>query len=164
MMKVISQTTGERALVSDEDFDTVSAFRWWTSATRSSGGGRYFFTQIKGKTVYMHRLILNAEAGIEVDHINGDASDNRRENLRLATRLQNCANRKGYTPVSGFRGVYPQAHGRTWQARISVNRKIINGGNYQNKEDAARRYDEMARLHFGEFAVQNFPHQDGSNQ
>lgn len=157
----IFATNGERALVSSEDYPAVSAHKWWTSADRSLAGGFYFYTQDKGKTVYMHRLILDAPKGIEVDHINGDASDNRRENLRLATRAQNCANRSHYKPKSGFRGVYERKSGRFWQVMISVNGRMMNGGNFPDKIAAARRYDALAREHFGEFAVLNFPENTG---
>ncbi|MBL0320755.1 MAG: HNH endonuclease [Alphaproteobacteria bacterium] len=44
------------------------------------------------KHVYMHRYIMTAKAGQEVDHINGNKLDNRKENLRLASHSQNCKN------------------------------------------------------------------------
>lgn len=156
-MTYIEAVSGERALVSPQDVARLSEHKWQTSSHRSAEGGCYFLTSIGGKTTYMHRLVLNAPADLEIDHINNDASDNRRENLRLATRQQNCANRKGYNPKSGFRGVYPQTNGATWRARISCNGKMITGGNYRTAEEAARKYDQMASDLFGEFAILNFP-------
>lgn len=156
-MRYIIAKNGDMAIVSDEDFHFLSTFKWWTGDKASSGGGKYFFTQIKGKTIYMHRMIMSAGNGVEVDHINSDAADNRRENLRLATRSQNCVNNRRYRPKSGYRGVYQQPKGESYQVKIKVNGKFVRGGNFKDKSAAARRYDELAKRFFGEFAVLNFP-------
>ena len=42
--------------------------------------------------IYLHRLLLDAQAGEEVDHIDGDGLENRRHNLRIVTRLENAQN------------------------------------------------------------------------
>lgn len=150
----LAQITNGLVQISDED-RSVLAHRW--VVVRPDGKKRYATTNIKGRTVYMHRLIMGAKKGQEVDHIDGDGLNNSRENLRIASRSQNCANRKSYKPKSGFRGVYAQPYGQTWQVKISVNGRMIRGGNFSNPEDAALRYDELAREHFGEFATLNFP-------
>ena len=160
-MKEVFAKNGERAIISDEDYPEIARHTWWTSAKRSSNGGFYFFTQVKGKTIYMHRMVMQATRGVEVDHINGDASDNRRDNLRLATRAQNCVNRTDYKPASGYRGVYRQPSGKSWAVKISVGGKFIRGGNFTDKTEAAERYDALASEHFGEFAVLNFPENTG---
>lgn len=141
-------------LLSDEDRHLLS-HKW--RIIRPDGKKAYVSTEINGATAYIHRLILDAQKGQEVDHINGDGLDNRRENLRLATRSQNCANRKGYAPKSGFRGVYQHSNGEGWQVKLSVDGKHIGGGSFSCPEAAARRYDDLAALHFGDFAILNFP-------
>ncbi len=103
----------------------------------------------------LHRLIMNAQPGEIIDHINGDGLDNRRSNLRRCTLSQNsinCARRGGL--ASRFRGVHhlPPA---SWQARIQANRLVINLGTYSSEEDAARAYNRAAIERHGEFARLN---------
>ena len=155
-MKKIMALNGQEASVSDDDFELVSQFRWSASRKKSGKGGYYFLTKKDRKTLYMHRLVMGAVAGQEIDHINGDPSDNRRENLRFCTRGQNSANRS-YSPKSGFRGVYKQPYGNTWQVKICANRKFIRGGNFRDPIEAAKKYDELAVELFGQFATLNFP-------
>lgn len=91
-MKVIELTKGHVAIVDDEDFAQLAQYRW--CVTTNGHGLLYAMRRIGKKPVYMHRVILNASHGIEIDHKNGDTLDNRRSNLRLATRRQNACNKK----------------------------------------------------------------------
>lgn len=87
------------------------------SATLGFAGAGYVTARLGGKKVYVHRVILGAMAGEEVDHINGDKRDNRRSNLRIVTHAQNHQNRDRHPD----RGVcYDKARGR-WKARVTVN-------------------------------------------
>lgn len=146
-------SNGERALVSPEDAALVSVFKWSKLkvgyAQAYMGGGRK-----NPRRVYMHRLIMNAPTGLEVDHINGDKLDNRRENLRLATRKQNSRNLPARAR-SGYRGVAPN-HKR-WAAQITVDGQMHYLGTFNTPEEAALRYDHEARACFGDFARLNFP-------
>jgi len=138
-------------LISEEDRNLL-VYDW--SVVTTSGSKCYVRAQVNGQNVYLHRLIMGAAKGQEVDHINGDGLDNSRANLRLANRSQNCANRRDYRSKSGFRGVYAQPNGKTWQVRISVNNKLVGGGSFSDPEEAARHY--LARQYYGEFATLNF--------
>lgn len=158
-MRRIQAQSGQTAKVSDGDYSFLSQFKWWVVGSDPSCKP-YFVTNLNGKTFYMHRVITGAESGTEVDHINGDPADNRRSNLRLATRQQNCVNRRNYAPSSGYRGVYRDISASRWRVRISVNGENIHGGMFDCKEEAARRYDEMAKEHFGDFAILNFPEEE----
>jgi hypothetical protein len=157
MIKVpLSQ--GKVALIDDEDAPRVLQHKW--TYTRVNQRRAYAQTKIrvgaKQRTLYMHRLILDAPAGELVDHINGNGLDNRRENLRLATVAQNTRNsRQRRGSAAGYKGV--RRRGDKWQARIAVNSKQIHLGVFSSKEEAAQAYDTAAREHFGEFAVLNFP-------
>ncbi|HXH79558.1 HNH endonuclease [Nocardioides sp.] len=149
-------TNGDVALIDDIDLPRVSGLRW--SASRNPHT-TYAITQIDRKTVYLHRLVMDATAGIEVDHKNGDGLDCRRStNLRLATRQQQCANVRAKPSRSGYRCVHAAFwRNDRWQAQIQVNGVTTRGRWRPSPEEAARDYDRMAREHFGEFARLNFP-------
>lgn len=108
--------------------------------------------------LYMHREILGAPKGVDVDHINKDCLDNRRCNLRLATRSQNLANGTPSTQrkVSRFRGVLRKGS-RRWYAEVSVRGTRTRSGPFSTDEQAAIARDAMAREAYGEFATLNFP-------
>lgn len=108
--------------------------------------------------VLLHRFIVGAPDGLEVDHKNGDGLDCRRSNLRLATRTQNAANRsKQWGTVSRFKGVYLNRKTGKWQAQIWCEKKQFRGRIVETEEEAARDYDRLAVIHAGEFASLNFP-------
>ena len=152
----IPLSRGFETLVSPEDAPLAKK-KWYAGTTHPAKtyAMRVEIVDGRKRAVYLHRLIASAGPGQIVDHINGNTLDNRRDNLRLATPQLNCVNRTDYTPASGFRGVTKNGNG--WRAAISVNRQMIYGGNFATKEEAARRYDELAAMHFGSFAVLNFP-------
>lgn len=149
-LAVISLTNGGVALCDPDDEPMLNGYRWSGYLIYKR---MYAMTEVDRKRVYMHRMLL-PEAK-EVDHINRDGLDNRRENLRSCTHSQNIANSEFKPNISGYRGV-SQNHKR-WRAKIKVHGREIYLGNYVTPEEAARVYDEHARLFFGEFAFQNFP-------
>lgn len=108
------------------------------------------------KAIALARLIMAVPDHLHVDHINRNTLDNRRANLRTATPSQNVWNSTKPTSRSGFRGVYPNRHGR-WSARIGVNRKVILLGLFDCPVEAALAYDCAASKLHGEFAIINFP-------
>lgn len=156
MAKLVKCSRDLVAVVDDEDWPLVSRHRWQAHPIRSNYGGFYVKCSKLG---YMHRAILRAPKGMLVDHIDGNGLNNRRSNLRLATRQQNCVNRRrGYTTRSGYRGVYPTDRpNRTWTVEITVNGRRYRLGRFDDKVAAAREYDALALEHFGEYAVLNFP-------
>ena len=129
------------------------------SITRFAGGmsGGYRTIRYQGKACKAHRLawkIMTGEWPLEdIDHKNLDKSDNRWENLRLASRSENCGNKRlGLRNTSGVKGVSWHAHKRRWQAQIKIHGKSIALGTFKTKEEAGAAYVKAAEFHFGEFA------------
>ena len=110
--------------------------------------------------MYLHRRVMNAPAGMLVDHINGNGLDNRRGNLRLATPSQNVCNRVT-TSASGYRGVEAiPDRSKPWRACLYKGKKRTEVGTFDTAEEAARAYDAAAAARYGAFAKLNFPEPD----
>ena len=155
-MKEIPLTRGKIALVDDEDYEAVARYHWCFSC----GYAKRQATLAPKKTamVYMHRLLVGAVKGQEVDHINMNKLDNRRANLRLCTPSQNKANQnRRIDNRSGFKGVCLRKRKMKWEAQIAVGGHNMHLGYFADRIDAARAYDAAAMRHFGEFARLNFP-------
>jgi hypothetical protein len=163
-MKEIILTQGKVALVDDDDFDRVSAYKWFASFRKR---GQAFYarrTDETGKTVELHRFIMRCQKGRVVDHRNGDTLDCRKGNLRMATNIESLRNRgKQSNNKSGFKGVCVRRR-RTkkgitvrWQANIDVNGKQNRVGTFLSAIEAAVAHDAAARELFGPFARLNFP-------
>jgi len=125
-----------------------------TRADRPNGNG-YLNIKLGKTTVLAHRFAWFAMMGAmpewNIDHINGDRSDNRWTNLREASIAQNHIN--GIVRCdneSGFRGVSQKRD--KWHARIKYKGYIINLGNYPSKELAFSAYRKAAQDLYGEFA------------
>lgn len=105
------------------------------------------------KLVLIHRVVLNAPDGVEVDHQNRNPLDNRLANLRPCGRAEsNWNSPRRANNTSGFKGVNFNKESGKWVARIMCHRKSHYLGRYDTPEDAHRAYCEGAiRLH-GEFA------------
>lgn len=154
-------------MVDDEDYATLSIYKW------SLNNGKYATRQIsrKGKMsgdnkhtckqhkVLMHRIITNTLGckDIEVDHIDGNPLNNKRNNLRVCTHSQNMKNIKPYTKrkSSLYKGVTYNKASNKWMASIHSNCDRIYLGLYVTEKMAAVAYNNAARLYHGEFANLN---------
>jgi hypothetical protein len=141
VLQLTSPSLGSfECLIDDSDAELVLPHKWYP--IRSSRGGlvRAVTTAPrKRKTLHLSRLILDAPAGLEVDHINGNTLDNRRENLRLATRSQNEAFKAAPVGASGVRNVYFVAHmkQKPWRVLVMHHGKNRHFGYYATIEEAA---------------------------
>jgi hypothetical protein len=112
----------------------------------------------KYKSVLLHREIMNAPKGIDVDHRFGNGLDNRKRHLRLATESQNSRNRRpSKNGSSKYLGVCWDKQKSRWYAAICHDYKVKYIGRFDSEIDAALAYDEQALLIGGEFARLNFP-------
>ena len=128
------------------------------SEVECSPSHEYMQVQYKGKRQGIHRIVWEMACGpipdgYYVDHVNGDRSDNRVDNLRLATKAENnwnASKRKDNT--SGLKGVYWKRQIQKWGACICVFGKQKHLGFFLTAEDAYQTRVEAERFYFGEFA------------
>jgi len=154
--KYIPLTRGLYAIVDETDYEWLNQWKWCADKKGYAVRG-IILKNGKTKIIKMHRLIMNAPDGADVDHINGKFSDNRRCNLRLCSRQQNLQNRKGYKNKKSckYKGVYKSK--KKWQVLISVNKKLLHIGMYSTSLEGAIAYDKAAIKYHKEFALLNFP-------
>ena len=153
--KEIQLMCGGITVVSPEDYSRLNKYRWHK---RKDDGyaSRTVYEDGKFKTIRLHQEIINIPVGFVTDHINRDRLDNRRSNLRKATRSQNMANSKiPLTNTSGYKGVYYRKEQDRWRASIRVDQEHISLGQYGSPEEAAKAYNDAALKYFGEFASLN---------
>lgn len=139
--KFIPLTQGKVAIVDSEDFEYLNQWKWYCR-------NGYAVRQVKDeessnwrqRTIHMHRVINNTPDDLFTDHINGNRSDNRSQNLRTVTKAENRLNLTNLQKNnrSGFMGVYEQ--GNKWIAEFK--RKKL--GSFSTREQAANAY-KMAR-------------------
>lgn len=142
----IELLNGEIAIVDEEDYFGLSKYIWHLN----SGG-----YVLNNKAERMHRLITKCPRGKEVDHINKNKLDNRKENLRICSRSENNSNRNVFcNNKSGYKGV-DLWYGK-YRAQIKKDGKKTHLGLFSAAEDAARAYDKKAKELFGKFASLNF--------
>lgn len=162
--KQIQLTQGKFAIVDEEDFEFINQWKWCAvrKANKYYATRKYMLSydratkKVKNKTVYMHRLIRSAGIGEEIDHINGDSLDNRKENLRFCTHMENLQNRPVRSIAkSGYKGVTWDKKVKKWFVRCTANNVNIHGGYFLDKDEAARVYNALAIKHHGEFARLN---------
>ena len=120
----------------------------------------YTYVSFKNSRYLLHRIIWLIVTGKwpenEIDHINGIKNDNKLENLREATSVQNkmnCEKRK--RNKSGYKGVSWDKQKQKWRAQISIRGKRLHLGYFDNKGLAAYEYNLAAKKYHGEFAHLN---------
>ncbi len=160
-MREIPLTRGLIAIIDDDDYERLSAYKWYAAKIRN----RFYATRDtweggkKGIPVRMHRDILGLVRGDGKigDHKNRNTLDNQKENLRVVGySLNNHNSNLRRNNPSGYRGVtwYRNKH---WNAQIGSNGKTIYLGRYEDPIEAALAYDRAASERWGDDAILNFP-------
>lgn len=134
-------------IIDKKDYNIVKDYRWKVSQDSNT-----FYVQGrkngKGHPIPIHRVLFNlTDSKTTVDHINGNGLDNRRQNLRVCTQLENNKNAKiRKDNTSGYKGVHKMKN--RYSARIQSNGKRITIGYYDTAEDAAKAYNDYSlKLH-----------------
>lgn len=153
-MKYIPLTQNKQAMVDDEDYEWLNQWKWYISNKGYAiRGVRNVSLPTGYKSISMHRLINNTPDGYETDHKNGDKLDNRRVNIRTASRAQNRYN----TPPradnkSGVAGVIWYKPLKKWLAYIQVDKKHIHLGYYYELNDAVAVRRTAESTYCGDFS------------
>lgn len=132
--------------ISNEDVERVVSVGFWSFG---SGNSRKYIRH-GSANLLLHRFLLDAACGFDVDHINGDTSDNRRSNLRICTHGENCKNVQ--VKERGFKGCYWHSQRKKWAAQIVSNGTHYFLGLFDCIEDATLAYDHAATELHGEFS------------
>lgn len=162
---IVVDSSGDRLgiLVDDEDYENLVKYKWRILEARNGTYVmRHSSRQEKEKgylsSILMHRQILGilTKSNLEIDHRNGDGLDNRKENLRIATRSQNNMNRtKGVRNSSQYKGVSWHEVAGKWVAYAGTRKNLKYLGLFINEIDAALAYNEAVSKLYGEFAHLN---------
>lgn len=155
-MKEIQLTNNKTSFVDDEVYEIIKHLKWYCRKTCNIA-----FTKVKYNnkwcSIDMHRFIfgLKKRCKFEVDHIDHNTLNNTYENLRLCKHSDNVKNRLSYG-LSKYLGVSYWKRTNKWKAQIGYNKNQHHLGLFENEIDAAKAYDNAAKIHHGEFANLNF--------
>lgn len=150
---------GTEVSVDESSWEWLRFFSWHQNenghiyARRS----RALCRRSRPKNVLLHRLLISANPGQFVDHVDLDPTNNKTSNLRIATKAENSRNKRKQ------KGQYSSPHkGVSWNKRRKRFEAYINTGGvhkflgyFGREEDAAAAYNSAALEHFGEFAKLN---------
>lgn len=143
---IVPLTQNRYAFIDSEDFDKIKDHSWCLGPR-----GEYAQTNINRIPVKMHRLILDFPEQ-EIDHINGNSLDNRKQNLRVCDHVQNSKNKMKYkNNTSGFKGVYFSKTLNKFITYVTNNYKKIYFGMFNTAEEALIVYKNKSQELYKEF-------------
>ena len=149
---VFTLPSGEKAIVDDSDGYLFAEFNWHivNGYVQAEIGNRKNGTR---KHVRLHRLVMNPPESEIVDHISGNKLDNRRCNLRIATKSSNGFNRRAQlNSKTGVKGVCWSKQAGKFRVYCSVKGRQYHLGFSESLEKAAEIYAENIHKYHGEFA------------
>lgn len=135
-----------------DDYQRIKNYKWRES---QNNWNNYIVTKINGKHIYLHRLIMNAEKGEYIDHIDRNTFNNCKRNLRKCSNAENARNQRiNKNNNSGFTGVYWSKKDESWYAQITVDGQKIHLGYCKTFEEAIYKRLLAESKYFKEFAPQ----------
>lgn len=145
-------------MVDDEDFEKINArpwFLWQCGCGNLYAKTRYLDPGNPRKRFPMHRVIMGvSDPKIMVDHKDRNTLNNQKSNLRIASPRQSALNRRARKNKAGFKGVTLMPSGR-YSASIRIDGIKKFSGVFNTAVEAANRYNELAKIHHGEFSIPN---------
>ncbi len=137
-------------LIDSEDLNKIRNYSWviatWPGRNGSSLPRQTYVQATKkdesgrAKTFLLHRIVMDAPVGTQIDHINRDTLDNRKRNLRFVDAAENQWNR----PLCGVRYTKKLGAKNRWEAAIRVRGKRFWLGSYATKEEAIMVYNRAS--------------------
>jgi hypothetical protein len=126
--------TKHKMIIDDEDHNLFLSNKW---KIVKADAKLVYVISLKER-IRFHRLVMNAQPGEIIDHINGNTLDNRKNNLRKVTHQENIWNgRIRKNNKSGIQGVSYNEKKKKWRAYLNVNDKFY-GKEFLNKEEAIK--------------------------
>lgn len=142
--------------IDDEDYEKIKPYKWsakvekgLTVAIRS--------TKLKDNTfLYLNRFLMGVtDPSVLVDHEDRNVYNNKKENLRICSKLENNRNVASKRGMSKYKGVSFSKHHNKWRSRIKINGKTFESKSHDTEIAAALHYNKLAKKYFGEFAYLN---------
>jgi hypothetical protein len=153
----VSLTQGKFALIDEIDYIDVIQYNWCAVKVRANSRGEVYYAKRTDIPVYLHRYLIDPLVFEEVDHLDGNGLNCRRQNLIPTSRSSNQSNRLVVVnKSSGFKGVHATNSGK-WVVRLCKNKVERCLGTYDNAEDAAYIYDNFVRKYKDPSSTYNFP-------
>lgn len=152
----VELTQDQYSLIDSQDAELVGQYNWFAQYKPKSNkyiAGRGFNSgegRSNWKRMCLHNELLTPREGFEPDHKNRNSLDNRRSNLRYATRNQNQENTSS-TNKTGFKGVRKHPSGR-YEARLGTPPNRISLGTFASPEEAYEARSRKAKELHGIFA------------
>lgn len=144
-MKYIKLTQGKEVIVDDEDYEFLSQFKWYYNKGYAVRGA--------SPKILMHRVINKTKDGYDTDHINRNTLDNRKENLRTATRTENQINKNlQKNNTSGYKGVSWHKRINAWSVIVNYKKQQLHCGYYNDLEKAIMAHKKVNQWFHGDFS------------
>lgn len=143
-----TSNTNEPFYFDVEDYNKIKKYCWMIG-----NHGYIRSTDENGNGILLHRIIMNAEHDMKVDHINHNTLDNRKNNLRICSDSENIRNRdvSMYNKI-GITGVSWLVARKKYVSSITVNYKKIHLGYFNNLNEAINARKEAEKKYFGEYS------------
>lgn len=150
-----------KCVIDTSDFDLIKDYTWVANNRRDETFYARTILQNPRRNLKMEHVLLPPKDGLTPDHIDRSGMNNRRLNLRYATKSQQTANqkRRQSSKTSQYRGVSWNKDTNKWRAQITAEDRKNHLGLFSSEVDAAKAFDAAALKYYGEFASLNFPEQ-----